>query len=134
MARVRSGREEGGHPYLAVTFGLLIFQVIALIPFIGGTVAVVTDLVGDGAFVYRTWSALRGTATSRAVAVVAQVRSSVSGLGPACHTRASAHSHSQDADFGSPVQMYPGSACRVASGTGLCDRLGERHDPVDGLV
>ncbi len=53
------------HPYLPVLLGLLIFQVIALVPFIGGTVAFVAGLVGAGALGYRTWAAFRGTTTGQ---------------------------------------------------------------------
>lgn len=55
----RAGEME--HPYLPVLVGLLIFQVIALIPFIGGTIAFFAGLVGGGALVYRAWTAFRGT-------------------------------------------------------------------------
>jgi hypothetical protein len=53
------------HPYLPVFVGLLIFQLVSLIPFLGGTVAFIAGLVGAGALVYRAWTAFRGTTIER---------------------------------------------------------------------
>lgn len=63
--KARAGATE--RPYLPVLVGLLIFQVIALVPFIGGTVAFFAGLVGAGALVYRAWAAFRGATTGRPV-------------------------------------------------------------------
>jgi hypothetical protein len=53
------------HPYVAVTVGLLIFQVVALVPLIGGAVAFVAGLIGAGSLVYRAWTAFRGDTTDQ---------------------------------------------------------------------
>jgi hypothetical protein len=63
VARMR-GEAANHHPYLAVAVGLLIFQVVALVPFIGGMVAFVAGLVGAGALTQQAWAAFRG-ATGR---------------------------------------------------------------------
>lgn len=68
-AILRTRRTEAtGHPYMAVLIGLLIFQVIVLIPFVGGLVAFFAGLVGGGALLYRMWTAFRGTAEGRPAA------------------------------------------------------------------
>lgn len=60
LGRIVFRGRETANPYLAVTVGLVIFQVIAIIPFAGGTVAFFAGLVGAGALVYRAWAARRG--------------------------------------------------------------------------
>jgi hypothetical protein len=63
---VKAKTAEGAeHPYLPVFVGLLILQVIALVPFVGGTVAFFAGLVGAGALVYRAFRAWRGTTAGR---------------------------------------------------------------------
>jgi hypothetical protein len=67
-ALIVKAKTAGGaeHPYLPVLVGLLVFQVIALVPFIGGTIAFFAGLVGAGALVYRAWLGFRGTTARRA--------------------------------------------------------------------
>lgn len=61
-ALLRAGRsDQAERPYLPVLVGLVIFQIVALIPFIGGMVAFFAGLVGGGALLYRMWMAFRGT-------------------------------------------------------------------------
>ncbi|HEX7119870.1 MAG TPA: hypothetical protein VF212_13850 [Longimicrobiales bacterium] len=47
------------HPYLAVTIGLLVLQIVALIPVLGGLVLVLASQLGAGALVYRAWRVSR---------------------------------------------------------------------------
>jgi hypothetical protein len=65
IVKTHGGRND--HPYLAVLVGVLIFQVIALVPFVGGTVAFFAGLIGAGALVYRAWATFRGTTTPQAI-------------------------------------------------------------------
>jgi hypothetical protein len=66
MPIVKATTAEGTeHPYLQVFVGLLILQVIALVPFVGGTVAFFAGIVGAGALVYRAFTAWRGTTAGR---------------------------------------------------------------------
>jgi hypothetical protein len=51
--------EEIEHPYLAAFVGLLIFQLIGLIPVIGGLVIIVAGLIGAGLIAFRAWLAWR---------------------------------------------------------------------------
>lgn len=51
-----------GKPYLAATIGLLLLQVIGLIPVLGGIVAFLASLIGAGALLVLAWRALRETA------------------------------------------------------------------------
>lgn len=65
-AILRARRTDNGeHPYLAVVIGLVILQLIALVPFFGGMVAILAGLLGGGALVYRMWTAFRGTTAAR---------------------------------------------------------------------
>ncbi|MGD9889731.1 MAG: hypothetical protein AB7R89_13300 [Dehalococcoidia bacterium] len=66
LVKTRGGLND--HPYLAVLVGVLIFQVIALVPFVGGTVAFVAGLIGAGALAYRAWTAFRGRTPQAIVA------------------------------------------------------------------
>ena len=51
-----------GHPYLAVTLGLLILIIIGLVPFIGGVVVWLASVVGGGAVALTAWRAMRAPA------------------------------------------------------------------------
>lgn len=62
--RRTGGAVEAGRPYLAVLLGLLAFQLVGFIPFIGGLVVFVAGQVGAGALAYRMWKQWRGPATS----------------------------------------------------------------------
>lgn len=65
-AVLRAGRsDQAEHRYLPVLVGLAAFQIVALIPFIGGLVAFCAGLVGGGALLYRLWAAYRGTTADR---------------------------------------------------------------------
>lgn len=56
---------DDDHPYLAVVLGLLLLQLIGLLPFVGGLILALAGAVGAGALVLRSWQQLR---TSRAPA------------------------------------------------------------------
>jgi hypothetical protein len=62
------GRTILVHPYLPVITGLLILQLIALVPFVGGVIAFFAGLIGAGALGYQAWLGLRGTPTERPTA------------------------------------------------------------------
>lgn len=62
LARMQSAGAGDEHPYVAVVLGLVIFQVVALVPFIGGIAAFLAGLVGAGALMARAWSGFRGVA------------------------------------------------------------------------
>lgn len=64
ILKARAGA-EAAHPYLGVTLGLLILQVIVLVPFVGGMIAFVAGAAGAGALVYRAWLGWRGTPAPR---------------------------------------------------------------------
>ena len=65
-AILRAGRsEQAEHRYLPVLVGLGVFQIVALVPFIGGMVAFFAGLAGGGALLYRMWTAFRGTPAGR---------------------------------------------------------------------
>lgn len=49
---VRRSAEPADHPFLAATVGLLVLQILALLPILGGFVAVVLGLYGAGCLVY----------------------------------------------------------------------------------
>jgi hypothetical protein len=48
------------NPYLAVAVGLLLLQVVALVPVFGGLVALLASQLGVGALLYRVWRRKRG--------------------------------------------------------------------------
>ena len=50
---------EGQRPYLAAALGMLILQVVVLIPFIGWLIALISGLWGAGAIVLYAWNAWR---------------------------------------------------------------------------
>lgn len=51
----RQRQPVGGRPYLAAVIGLLAFQVIGLVPFVGGAVVALAGFYGSGALVYLTY-------------------------------------------------------------------------------
>lgn len=63
--------EEGKHPYLAVTLGVLTLQIVGFVPWIGGLAVFTAGAVGAGALVYRVWQQLHGTRAPKAVAAPA---------------------------------------------------------------
>jgi hypothetical protein len=54
------------NPYLAVALGLLLLQVVALVPGIGGLIALLASQLGAGALVYRVWRRKRGRRVAEA--------------------------------------------------------------------
>jgi len=48
-------------PYREVASGLLVLQVIGLVPVLGFLVMLCAAVVGSGAILYRTWTRMRGT-------------------------------------------------------------------------
>jgi hypothetical protein len=57
-------QHDNPHPYLAVVLGLILLQVIGLIPFIGGLISFIAGLLGTGALVLYAWNAWRGPGTA----------------------------------------------------------------------
>jgi hypothetical protein len=57
--------QPGDRPYLTTAVGILVLQVIAVIPVIGALVALVASQVGAGALLYRTWRLRRGEGERR---------------------------------------------------------------------
>lgn len=57
-------REQELHPYLPALLGLILLQVIGLIPFVGGLISFVAGILGTGALVLYAWNAWRGPGTA----------------------------------------------------------------------
>ncbi len=57
-------QQDNPHPYLAVVLGLILLQLIGLIPFIGGFIAFIAGILGTGALVLYAWNAWRGPGTA----------------------------------------------------------------------
>ena len=57
----RGGAEQMRNPYLAAVVGLLILQIVSLIPFFGGFLAVVAALYGAGAVAFYAFLGWRGS-------------------------------------------------------------------------
>lgn len=53
-------RYDDPHPYLAALLGLIILQVIGILPIFGGFVAFLAGLIGSGALIVLAWRAWRG--------------------------------------------------------------------------
>jgi hypothetical protein len=51
------------HPYTAALLGILVLQVIGIVPFVGGLVTGVASLLGFGAILILAWRVGRGTGT-----------------------------------------------------------------------
>lgn len=62
MKRESPARPEG-HPYLAAFVGVLVFQLVALVPVLGALAVIVGGILGAGALLYTAWSAWRGPGT-----------------------------------------------------------------------
>lgn len=71
LALVRRTRFEinPDHPYLAAASGVLVFQLIGLVPFIGGLVVGVAGLVGSGALAAFVFDARRARKATNAMQV-----------------------------------------------------------------
>lgn len=52
-------QKTAAHPYRAVLLGVLILQLITLIPFLGGLIAVLAGLLGAGALAVQAWQVWR---------------------------------------------------------------------------
>jgi hypothetical protein len=57
-------QQQSAHPYLAALLGLILLQVIGLIPFIGGLIDFIAGFLGTGALVLYAWNAWRGPGTA----------------------------------------------------------------------
>jgi hypothetical protein len=53
-------REPGAHPYLAAFLGVLVFQLLLLVPFVGWLVATLAGFYGAGGLGLVAWRAFRG--------------------------------------------------------------------------
>lgn len=74
LRRVRHGAAlpagPGDHPYADAAVGLVLLQLLSLVPGVGGPVVLLAGLVGAGALLYRLWRARpRGAATTGSAAV-----------------------------------------------------------------
>jgi hypothetical protein len=66
---LRPWPERSANVYLAVAVGLLLLQIVALVPGIGGVVALLASQLGAGALLYRVWRRKRGRSALVAVRV-----------------------------------------------------------------
>jgi hypothetical protein len=57
--------EGSDNPYLAAAVGLLLLQVVALVPGIGGLIGLLASQLGAGALMYRVWRRKRGRSPTR---------------------------------------------------------------------
>jgi len=57
-------RARSDHPYLAALLGLILLQIIGLIPFLGGAITFIAGILGTGALVLLAWNAWRGPGTT----------------------------------------------------------------------
>jgi hypothetical protein len=62
--RLRGDVVPGHHPYLAVVIGVVLLQIIGLIPVIGWLIAILAGFVGSGALVWIAWRGWRGPGTT----------------------------------------------------------------------
>jgi hypothetical protein len=65
---LRTAPESTNNPYVAVTAGLLALQGVALIPALGGLLALLASQLGAGALAYRVWRRKRGRRLARPAA------------------------------------------------------------------
>jgi hypothetical protein len=65
LADLRRTRPDLAHPYLEAVLGVVIFQLIGLIPILGGIVVALAGLFGAGAIVVHAWRRI-GTPRNRA--------------------------------------------------------------------
>ena len=59
-------RYDEDHPYLAALLGLLLLQLIGIIPVFGGLIGLLAGLIGSGALIVIGWRAWRGPGESAA--------------------------------------------------------------------
>jgi hypothetical protein len=57
-------QQQSAHPYLAAVLGLILLQVVGLIPFLGGLIDFIAGFLGTGALVLYAWNAWRGPGTT----------------------------------------------------------------------
>jgi hypothetical protein len=62
--RLRGDVLPGHHPYLAVVIGVVLLQIIGLIPVLGWLIAILAGFVGSGALVWIAWRGWRGPGTT----------------------------------------------------------------------
>jgi hypothetical protein len=60
------GRAPGNHPYLAAFLGVLLLQIVVVIPFVGWMVATLSGLWGAGAIGLVAYNAARGRTAGEA--------------------------------------------------------------------
>ena len=60
-------QDSNDHPYLAALLGLILLQIIGLIPFLGGFVTFIAGILGTGALVLLAWNAWRAPGTKAPV-------------------------------------------------------------------
>jgi hypothetical protein len=65
IADLRHTTPDLAHPYLEAVLGVIIFQLIALIPIVGGIVVALAGLFGAGAIIVHAWRHI-GTPRSHA--------------------------------------------------------------------
>lgn len=65
IADLRRTPPNLAHPYLEALLGVIIFQIVALIPFVGGLIVALAGLFGAGAIIVHLW---RRVAAQRALA------------------------------------------------------------------
>ncbi len=54
-------RPPSGHPYVAATLGLIVLQIVVLVPFVGWAIGALAGIWGSGALVITAFRAWRGT-------------------------------------------------------------------------
>jgi hypothetical protein len=57
-------QDRSDHPYVAALLGLVLLQVIGLVPFLGGLVTFIAGILGTGALALLAWNAWRGPDTA----------------------------------------------------------------------
>jgi hypothetical protein len=69
LARRFGAQDAPEHPYVAAVVGLFVFQVIGLVPVVGGLLVALAGFVGAGALGYLAYRAYRGRVGSRRTVV-----------------------------------------------------------------
>ena len=57
---------EAQHPYRGALFGIVLLQIIGIVPVVGGLVTAVASLIGFGAILLLAWRVVRGTSQTAA--------------------------------------------------------------------
>jgi hypothetical protein len=58
-------RYDEAHPYLAALLGLIILQIVGILPVFGGLITTLAGIVGSGALIVLAWRAWRGSGTEQ---------------------------------------------------------------------